>query len=131
MTCGPYRPITLTAFRTRLSTLDVQTRVSPAPSLKRSMTIGVRLEGQLSHGAALKVSLEDPETGHVVVSQERVLKPLVEGRKSALGDIIGWSSLNVELWWPVGYGAQKQYKLEATLEDEDVSAFIFMEVIQV
>ncbi|KAF8073394.1 glycoside hydrolase [Lyophyllum atratum] len=119
MTVGPYRPITLKTYSARLSEVHTRASVSfdetsgaPSPILK----VDVKLDGSL-----------DPELVHSleVVLKDTVGKEIRRGQvalqdasaTSVVRDAVVWNleSEEVKLWWPVGYGEQNLYNVEANL----------------
>ena len=114
MTCGPYRPVTLIPFRTRIAAVDVRPRVSQPPSLTPSLVVHIRLDGAAQDTIKLTATLRAADTGAVVTSQDAMLV----GEHSNLAEVVDWQFGNeVDLWWPVGYGRQARYILELELKN--------------
>ncbi|KIP02770.1 glycoside hydrolase family 2 protein [Phlebiopsis gigantea 11061_1 CR5-6] len=118
MTCGPYRPITLTTFRTRIAALDVRTAVDA--QLEPSMSIAVDFEGPADNDLAVNIVLSDPDTSNAIIAARLSPTDLAHDSPASrweLGD-------KVELWWPVNYGLAKQYDLRVSLVDSKSGAVV-------
>ena len=122
ITCGPYRPITLITYNTRIKDVHAATYVTILPdnAFTASLRVGATLSGSWDASVvALCVTLSDPADGGRVVQYARVGVSSWDGTGDALQDaLITWGDLQeagVELWWPVGYGAQKMYTVEVAL----------------
>ncbi|KAH9831470.1 glycoside hydrolase superfamily [Rhodofomes roseus] len=121
MTCGPYRPINLVVYTTRISTLYSRAAVSAAPSLAPSLAVDVEISGRVADAQNVRVVLMK-EGSNVVLKQEVVPIPQSEGSSTLrkADDVIAWNLQDVvDLWWPVGYGAQHLYTVEVTLLAKD------------
>jgi beta-mannosidase len=104
MTVGPWKPVLLHSYATRIADLDIRTTVNPDTSAalnvkvetspRASGTVSVQLKGQ---GQPAKVDLDD----------EGVVRSKLE-----------FAAKSVELWYPVGYGSQKLYEVEVVVHDE-------------
>lgn len=109
LTCGPWRPITLETYSTRIASLRITTSV--ASSLK-SATISAQasLEGVTTASRTLHYTLKS-SSGNSVYSTSTA---------STRDDTVCTLSLDKpELWYPHGYGAQPLYTFTATLEDSE------------
>ncbi|KAF9554321.1 glycoside hydrolase [Agrocybe pediades] len=113
MTCGPYRPITLHLYSTRIADVYARTHIhNPSAGSEKceiGLEVDVSLEGRHSDDKdkekeklQLFVRLLDERHGHW------------DGR-----GVVTWKDLHkdggVKLWWPVGYGEQNLYSLEVCL----------------
>jgi len=128
MTCGPYRPITLSVLDVSIS--HVNTRALVAADLSRKLKIDVELyidqpskdvlkNLELSfvlkkHGnpkpiAEMRVGNCDFET---IPGPEDITTVTIE---SAVTCNFGNDDGQVKLWWPVGYGEQALYDVEVEL----------------
>ena len=109
MTAGPWKPIRLETYATRIADLDVRPRVDA----KLSAAVDIAFE--LSKGGAhtASVSLQDPE-GKVVVGQTNI--SVKSERAEAHFKL---SAGTLELWYPVGYGKQPQYTVEIAIMGQD------------
>lgn len=121
ITCGPYRPITLITYNTRIKDIHAAAYVTILPD--NAFTASLRVSATLSGSwdasiAALRVTLRDPADGRMVQST-RVGMSSWDGTGDSLQDaLVTWGDLQevgVELWWPVGYGVQRMYTIEVAL----------------
>ncbi|KAJ7069084.1 glycoside hydrolase [Mycena belliarum] len=113
MTCGPYRPITLKTFSTRVEEVQTHALLSEdnVPSLKVDVTLAGALDSAL--GASLRVVLSNADKT-VLKSQDMPVNGL------ANTSVVSWDLAGrVEPWWPVGYGAQHLYTVAVLLLDKD------------
>ena len=114
MTVGPWKPISLQTSQKRITNLDIRTYVSESLDVK--LTVEFALSGK-TPGYAIFV-LKNPngseetsvnsiptDTGNVQLSFE-------------------WEPGKVQLWYPVGYGAQPIYTVQVKLVDK-VSVAVF------
>ncbi|RYP29610.1 hypothetical protein DL767_006662 [Monosporascus sp. MG133] len=101
MTCGPWRPINLEVYESRIT--DLWADIDVAKSLE-SATVTVHAP---TEGAASKVRF-DISLGGSSVSSE-----VVDAGSSAT-----FTVSNPELWYPTRYGKQPLYTIKATLEDD-------------
>lgn len=109
MTCGPWRPITLETYNTRIASLRITTTVPPSLT---SATISARtvLEG---------VSTASTTLHYTVTSASGVVVSSISASASASSDgtVSDLALDQPELWYPHGYGAQPLYTFTATLKD--------------
>lgn len=109
MTCGPWRPITLETYSTRISSLRITTTVHPNLT---SATISARtvLEG---------VSTASTTIHYTVASASGAVVSSISASASASSDgtVSDLALAQPELWYPHGYGAQPLYTFTATLKD--------------
>src|SRR5436305_2396392 len=102
MTCGPWRPINLEVFVSRIADLYCTTDVDK--SLK---TADVVAKAEVE-GSANEVKLEISFQGKTVS---------IETVKVENGVAIAtFKTQEPKLWYPVGYGEQPLYKITATLQ---------------
>ncbi|KAK7053733.1 glycoside hydrolase superfamily [Favolaschia claudopus] len=99
MTCGPYRPITLKTYTSRIQEVHTSALLSDenVPSLQVHATL------ESASDLSIRVTLSD-EKKTVIKSED------VSGT-SVTWDLKGM----VETWWPVGYGAQPLYTVSVLL----------------
>ncbi|KAJ7490147.1 hypothetical protein B0H11DRAFT_1912166 [Mycena galericulata] len=110
-TCGPYRPITLKTYTARITEVQPHALLSDdnVPSLNVDVTLAGTLDPALV--ASLRIVLSNTEK-KVLKSQEVPVAGAVNS--SAVAWNLAWT---VELWWPVGYGAQHLYTVSVLLLD--------------
>ncbi|KAI0723105.1 glycoside hydrolase family 2 protein [Earliella scabrosa] len=109
MTAGPWKPIRLETYTTRISDVDIRPRVDE----KLSATIDVAFELSKDDHSIANVSVKDPE-GKVIVDQSNL--PIKSQRAEAHFKL---SPGVFELWYPVGYGKQPLYTVEVEIKDKD------------
>ncbi|KAH9483065.1 Beta-mannosidase B [Psilocybe cubensis] len=107
MTVGPWKPIALETYQTRITDLDVRSEVSETLEVKLSATLTFSEE---SPGFASFV-LKSPD-GKVEASSNKI--PIVTGHAKVSFE---WGAGQLQLWYPVGYGAQPLYTVEVELTD--------------
>ncbi|KAJ4290785.1 Beta-mannosidase B [Collariella sp. IMI 366227] len=109
MTCGPWRPINLEIFETRLTDLNADSVVDK--SLARA---NVKLTAAIE-GKADKVKFEISLDGAQVASETA---DVAEGDATSVSFLVD----NPALWYPIRYGKQPLYDIKATLirGDEEV-----------
>ncbi|QRV98035.1 beta-mannosidase [Ceratobasidium sp. AG-Ba] len=108
MTVGPYRPIYLHTFKTRITDLHAKASVSAVPSLSRSLELTPTLSGNASDAVRMEVSLESAD-GRVVRVEKFDHVSKVEW---------AFKEGEVALWWPVAYGQQPLYTVEVIVFDK-------------
>jgi beta-mannosidase len=117
MTCGPYRPVTLRIYRTRIQ--DVYPRVYIDPSI--GLKVDVELNGRPSADVySLRIKLAKP-SGEILLTETRTYDSLEQSRYVKLDNVISWDHLEdkgVELWWPFTYGRQPLYDLAVDVLDQ-------------
>ena len=102
LTCGPWRPINLEIYESRIT--DLWTDVDVDESLKfATVTVHAPTEGPASK-VRYDISLND----------EFVASKVVKAGSSATFNIS-----DPELWYPTRYGKQPLYTIKATLEDDE------------
>lgn len=100
-TCGPWRPVRLETYQTRIS--DLRTDYKLEDGLKSaSGTLSAKVDG----ATATKMSFQ-VKRGEEVVFCETV--PITKGVAE-----VEFRVGNIELWYPHGYGAQPLYTVTAT-----------------
>lgn len=105
LTCGPWKPIYMESYTTRLS--DLWLRYELAADLKSAaVNVSVQYEGNLR---AVSFSIVDPITGKNVL--QTIIE--VENAKESHKAEVTFNLANPELWWPRGYGAQTLYTVQA------------------
>nr|WNZ75368.1 hypothetical protein [Trichoderma harzianum] len=103
LTCGPWRPIYLESFVTRIADLNID--IDVADSLdEATLTITSELQGHDDNELAVRVSVASPD-----------------GENVFTGDGNGKVKLtSPKLWYPVGYGDQPLYTVTAVLGNQQV-----------
>jgi beta-mannosidase len=107
MTIGPWKPIALETYSTRISDVDVRVDVSE----DFFATINV----------ALTLSSEEPVVASVHVKNpagDRMIGRPSDKMHGTASMSFGMSKDAYELWWPVGYGKQTLYAVEIIISDE-------------
>ena len=124
LTVGPWRPVSLHAYHTRISDLHISAQVDE--SLDADLTVRIALFPQEISGAA-EVLLKDP-SGSVVTSRSGV------GIKGGTAQAAyHFAKGDVRLWYPVGYGEQPLYDVQVNVFDDVRPSFsgenLFIQVI--
>ncbi|WP_236602039.1 glycoside hydrolase family 2 protein [Ktedonobacter sp. SOSP1-52] len=122
LTAGPWRAISLLAYKSRIVDVLSQTEVSPdLESALLSVTTDIELGGTDPANVSCSVSIYDSQNT-LVGEQElpgttlELLPDHGQYRLQARLQIV-----QPQLWWPRGYGAQPLYRLVVTLHDEQGS----------
>ncbi|KAH0606595.1 uncharacterized protein H6S33_003429 [Morchella sextelata] len=109
LTCGPWRPVTLETYTTRISSLRITTVVSSSLS-SANITAKTSLEGYNAESTSI----------HYKITSASGATVLESSAQSEGDDTVSALTLEKpELWYPHGYGAQPLYKFTATLKDEN------------
>lgn len=109
MTTGPWKPIKLETYQNRIADLDIRSEVSIALDVKLSATFAF---SEKTPGYASFV-LKKPD-GSVEASADKIP---VNGAGLAKVQF-EWQAGEIQLWYPVGYGAQPLYIVEVVLTDK-------------
>ncbi|KAF8959158.1 glycoside hydrolase family 2 protein [Flammula alnicola] len=123
MTCGPYRPITLTTYNARVQDVHVRALASIQPdgAFTASLKVDVVLCGSWDPSMdALLITMTDKEKHTLRSERVEIRQWKKEGSHSdyVQNAIVAWNDLQadgVQLWWPVGYGEQTMYTVEVSL----------------
>lgn len=108
MTIGPWKPIVLHAYQNRISDVDIRSQVS--------QSLAVQLTAELSFsggGPGFASFVLRTPTGSIEASTSKISTD--DGRCNFAFD---WAPGEIDLWYPVGYGPQPLYTVEAELTDE-------------
>ncbi|THH14093.1 hypothetical protein EW146_g6196 [Bondarzewia mesenterica] len=121
MTTGPYRPIRLIAYDSRLVLLLIKAHVSA--SLDTSFVLDIVLKGTASLVDAARVTIRHIAEDRVVREEGVCLKNFIfqeANGHSVAKDVVKWAFTEneVELWWPVKYGKQALYEVLVDLVDQ-------------
>jgi beta-mannosidase len=124
MTCGPYKPISVITYRTRIKNLHAKASILPGDNL--SLAVDLELQGLYalqkgttsakvtlsSAGQVIKEELISVDSSKTVNSEE--------DEDGASLVLVTWSNLQdvgLEKWWPFGYGEQKLYSVRVEIFD--------------
>nr|GAT54791.1 predicted protein [Mycena chlorophos] len=109
MTCGPYRPITLKTYATRIA--EVHTHALLSANNISSLAVDITTAGD-SVFASLRITLADFH-GTVLKSQD-----VSATQVGTIPNVVSWDLAGVvQPWWPVGYGDQNLYAVSVLLLD--------------
>ncbi|CAA7259722.1 unnamed protein product [Cyclocybe aegerita] len=107
MTIGPWKPIKLETYKTRITDLDIRSLVSE--TLDVNLTANIAFSDEYPGFASF--TLKKPD-GSVEIASEKI--PISSGTAKAP---FQWKAGELQLWYPVGYGAQPLYTVEVVLFD--------------
>jgi beta-mannosidase len=120
MTCGPYRPITFTAYNARIKEANVSAlaKILDDGTFTASLKVNITLDGSWDT-SALVVTMVDQQ-GRIVKTERLEIAAWdgAPGLGAAPNGSLAWNNLQsegVELWWPVNYGNQTMYTVEVSL----------------
>ncbi|KAF2095313.1 glycoside hydrolase family 2 protein [Rhizodiscina lignyota] len=102
LTCGPWRPIMLESFDVRISDLEIDIEVSDTLESAR-ITIMPHVETQLKE-TTVNITLYDPQG-------TKIHAKVMSGGASMV-----FTVSDPKLWYPVGYGSQPLYRINATVQ---------------
>ncbi len=106
MTVGPWRPISIQHYDTRISEIRIQSNVADDKSVKVDVAFNVSAPGPKKASVHLKSLDGQPIAGHHDVS--------CDGSGNTSFDLTTGS---VDLWYPIGYGKQPLYLVEIQITD--------------
>ncbi|KAI0772055.1 glycoside hydrolase family 2 protein [Trametes elegans] len=109
MTAGPWKPIGLEIYTTRISDIDIRPRVNE----KLGAGVDVSFELSKSDHSIATVTVKDPE-GRVIIGQSNLT---IKSERAEAHFKLSAGAL--ELWYPVGYGKQPIYSVEITITDKE------------
>lgn len=110
MTCGPWRPIHLEVYQSRVA--DLYARTTVADSLKSATVVAhAEIQGDNVSRVRFELSSLDGSTSSVVASET------VDVTSPAASASATFQLENPALWYPIRYGKQPLYSLKATLLD--------------
>lgn len=113
LTVGPWRPVSLQTYHTRISDLHISAQVDV--SLEVDLVVCITLSPSGTLGTA-EILLRDPE--NFLVSSQSNVK--ING--GAVRAVFHYKKGEVRLWYPVGYGEQPLYEVQVKVFD-DVRSF--------
>lgn len=121
MTCGPYRPITLTSFAARIKGLHPRSSVSfnkATNTFLPLLKLDIALDGLPGPGLVQGLDITLKDSAGAVIKADR-LDFHEDNRTTFIVDAVVWKlgSEGVKLWWPVGYGEQNLYDVQVDLLD--------------
>lgn len=105
MTIGPWRPVRLHSYVSRITDLRVRTEVSET----LDVTILASVETDIPEGE-IKITIKDPK-GDLVRTET---SPLKNGKLLAK---FNGTKGEFDLWYPIGYGKQPLYTVEVQLSN--------------
>lgn len=108
MTVGPWKPIRLETYSTRISDLDI--RIDITEDLAAVINVAFTLTS--SDKCVASVQIKKPNGG-LLIGGSNI--PVTTGSKQTE---FKCSAGTYDLWWPVGYGAQPLYTVEVKIADE-------------
>ncbi|KAF2641045.1 glycoside hydrolase [Massarina eburnea CBS 473.64] len=105
--CGPWKPIRLERYLSRIEDLWVEYEFSDDYE-RVTGTVFVKIEGS----GSVQVTIEppSPENGFMALKQLQHAEGHPEGTLSGKFEL-----RDVQLWWPIGYGKQALYGVSASL----------------
>ncbi|KAG8898984.1 hypothetical protein FRB99_007008 [Tulasnella sp. 403] len=113
MTVGPWRPIELRVYTTRIEELLVVANADA--NLVPTLRVVVKLKGDTSVAHSINVTIRD-SSGAIVKQETRILSP--SERSTAEASFIwNFAKGDIELWWPINYGPQSLYTVDLSILD--------------
>lgn len=109
MTVGPWKPVYLEFYKNRISDLHIRSDVE-SKSFDVKMTVDMSFSNDTPGQASITFKAPD---GTIVASDSNIRTN--EGKTRVAFSFKGGE---VQLWYPVGYGKQPIYTVEADLTDE-------------
>jgi hypothetical protein len=113
LTAGPWRPVSLHTYHTRISDLHISAEVDE--NLEATLIVRMALSPQEGSGTS-EVLLKDP-SGSIVASQSSLA---IKG--GAARAEFRFVKGEVKLWYPVGYGDQPLYDVQVKVFDDVCSS---------
>lgn len=115
MTVGPWRPIFLHIYHTRITDLDIRSKIS------ESLDISVSID--------CTISSKTPGFGIVVVRDQNSGGVISgDSMPTDTGEVrtkFHFSPGEVDLWFPVGYGKQPIYTVEVQISDAVIISVVY------
>ena len=113
MTCGPWRPITLETYTTRISDLSFSIDV-PDTLIDASIKANVEIDPPIAATSAVYVNFDLSFNGTAISTISTNL-----ANEAGRNVSTTFTIHEPELWYPHGYGEQPLYHLTATLNSGD------------
>ena len=119
MTVGPWRPVYLHSYHTRIS--DLHTSALVNESLDADLIVRIALSPSEAWTTA-EVSLKDPagSESSTITSQSNI-----NLNNGAARIVFHFEKGEVKLWYPIGYGEQPLYEVQVRIYD-DVRSFLIV-----
>lgn len=114
MTVGPWRPIYLKTYTASISDLQVTPEVDS--ELRKSISACIRFAGVLSKARVFTVSLLDASGNAIRTESRELTHSELEMNEASVMWVLEDSQ--VDLWWPIKYGAQTMYTFEVKLQSK-------------
>lgn len=108
MTVGPWKPIALEIYESRIVELDIRSQISEALDVK--LTAVCTFSEAISSSASFVLRKPD---GSVEASTNKIS---VSGGRVSVD--FEWKARQLQLWYPVGYGSQPLYEAQVELADQ-------------
>lgn len=109
MTTGPWKPITLETYISRITDIDVRADIDDAFQAKLDVYFSVSGPGR---ALTATVKILQPNKA------ESIDSPNAEVKDNSGTHHFTLDKNSYELWYPVGYGHQPLYTAEVTISDE-------------
>ncbi|PVG02964.1 glycoside hydrolase [Serendipita vermifera] len=114
MSSGPWKPISLNTYKTRLKRV-ISTAQIDVSSLTAKLGLKIDIDAVLPVPLSIKVSLESG--GHVVKSE--VVSMNIDRGQKTIPFEWNFPPNSIQFWWPVGRGSPNLYTLKCALFDND------------
>ena len=123
MTVGPWRPIYLHSYHTRIS--DLHTSALVNESLDADLIVRIAVSPSETWTTA-EVSLKDPagSESSIITSQSNI-----NLNNGPVRLVFRFKNGEVKLWYPVGYGEQPLYEVQVRIYDGVRSFLVSIEEI--
>ena len=118
MTCGPYRPISLITYTTRISSIFPQATVrrDSDGTFHPALSLDLTFAGKVNRVSAIRCVLRVAGSSEVIFDEfVRLVSDVRDRSDDRNSDLLVQQVMNwdltgkVQLWWPTGYGEQALY----------------------